>query len=480
MKEHNNIADWYRNELDNYSVKPAKDAWQSLADDLDSNEALTDKNFSEWYKKEADKLAERPDYTVWEKLSTELDTASVWDRLVVSLNSYDKFIWWRNLTLKLGAISLFLLGSYLAYDNHGLKNQEIAQNRTEKAIKTTKSYNNVPEKIDTKSLNKELNKINSYNNKKSYSNKRDNQDYHQKKYRTKRHFVAKHNIKEQANNEEELLASTSKYLGVKPLIASHLNDVYFANRSAIELGINRRQINEEDISHLFISKDFLVKKDKNKIIFNSKRFLAHFVFGIYARRIYVGINAGFKKQGMINFINKNSVLAKYKQTNYLDFGQTYGATVGLIVSDKFNVETNVNFNSTAGYKRDFSFEGNTVKEDLNLNYTSISILAKKMANKSTFDNKKYSSNFIAGIYGSYLTSSNVNGVAITDYKKSDFGIVLGFEQDRYLTKSLIITPSIRFNQGLMNISKTNTHYNSSRNFSLAFNLGIKYIFLKKG
>jgi len=479
LKEDNNISDWYRKELNNYNVEPNESTWNTLSDDLDNNEVLNDKNFSEWYKKEVEELAERPDYRVWEKLATKLDTTNVWGKLVSSLNSYDKFIWWRNLTLKLGAISLFLFGSYLVYDNYKVKNQEIAQNRTEKPIKITKSYNNVHEKIDAKSLNKESNKINSYDNKKFHSNKHGNQNYHQKQYRTKRQFVAKNNIKEQANNEEELLATTSNFMGVNPLIANHLNDDYFADR-LLELGVNRQRISEKDLSHLFISKDFLVKKDKNKIIFNSKRFSAHFVFGIYARRIYFGINTGFKKQGMINAINKNALLSQYKQKNYLDFGQTYGATIGVIVSDKFNVETNVNFNSTAGYKRDFSLEGNTIKEELNLNYTSVSILAKKMANKSTFDNKKYSSNFIAGIYGAYLTSSNINGVAIADYKKADFGIVLGFEQDRYLTKSLIITPGIRFNQGLMNIINTNKQYNSSRNFALEFNLGIKYIFLKKG
>ena len=88
------------------------------------------------------------------------------------------------------------------------------------------------------------------------------------------------------------------------------------------------------------------------------------------------------------------------------------------------------------------------------------------------------------IYGAYLTSSKskINGTATNayGYKKADLGIVLGFEQDRYITKEFVITPGIRYNQGLINIANNKSSYNSARNFSLEFNLGIKYIFLKKG
>ena len=92
MKDFDNIEDWYREELNNYNVDPDKGAWDALSNDLDANMTLTDDNISEWYKREVSKLEERPDYTVWEKIATKLDTASVWDKLVVSLNRYDQMI----------------------------------------------------------------------------------------------------------------------------------------------------------------------------------------------------------------------------------------------------------------------------------------------------------------------------------------------------------------------------------------------------
>ena len=141
-----------------------------------------------------------------------------------------------------------------------------------------------------------------------------------------------------------------------------------------------------------------------------------------------------KKQGMITSIKKNSALGEFHQQSFLNFGNTFGSTFGWIVSDKLNVETNLNFISTAGFNRAFSNESTTIEEELKLKYTTLNILAKKMSNKSTFDNKKYSTNLIGGIYAGYLISSSsiINGNSFynNNFKKIDFGIVLGIEQDR--------------------------------------------------
>lgn len=218
-------------------------------------------------------------------------------------------------------------------------------------------------------------------------------------------------------------------------------------------------------------------------MFNNKRFSAHFAFGVYARRFYLGVNFGVKKQGMLTSLKNNPGMGEFQQQHFLDFGNTIGSTFGWIVSDKLNVETNLNFISTAGYNSAFSNENSSFEEELKLNYTTLSILAKKMNNKSTFDNKKYSTNLIGGVYTGYLTTSSIiSGQTTTNksFNNMDFGVILGIEQDRYITKSLIITPGFRYQQGLINIANDASLFQSARNFSIEFNLGIKYIFLKKG
>jgi hypothetical protein len=106
-----------------------------------------------------------------------------------------------------------------------------------------------------------------------------------------------------------------------------------------------------------------------------------------------------------------------------------------------------------------------------------------MNSRSTYDNKVYSTNFIGGIYASHLTRAftSLDGASAStdDYKKTDYGIVLGIEQDRYLTKNIVITPGIKYNQGIANITASSSPFNSAKNLSFEFNLGVKYLFFVK-
>ena len=478
MKDIDNIEDWYRNEMENYNVTPDKEVWSSLSDELDASTPLTDDNVSEWYKKEVEKFTERPDYTVWEKLSTNLDTATVWDKLVTSLNTYDQYIWWRNLAFRGTAIFMLLLGSYLAFQQFEQKSSVADNNVKDLTIETNLSnHQTAKEKVVIKQAkeiianNKSIIPTSALLATKEEDKKSSN--------------VATRNYGAINNNgikDESLLANKNDIQKIESLYAPKFGDE-FTNRD-IKRGLSKNGLSEKDIALPAEQKEFLVKKRKNKIVFNNKRFSSYFLFGLYARRFYAGLNFGVKKQGFISTIKKSSEFENYTQQYFLDFGTTVGGTVGWIVSDKLNVEANVNVNSTSGYKRKFSNEVSSFEEELNLNYTTISVLAKRMHNKSTFDNKKYSTNLIGGLYGGQLTSSSsiMNGQSITnkDCKKIDFGLVLGVEQDRYLTKAFVITPGIRYQQGLMNVANESSMFSSSRNFSLSFNLGIKYIFLKKG
>lgn len=484
MSDLNNIEDWYRDELNDFNVNPDDKVWDSLSDELDANMTLTDDNISEWYKREASKLEERPDYTVWEKLATNLDTTSVWDKLVVSLNQYDKFIWWRNTILKGSAVLLLIGGSYLAYHNYSndISNSAISKNEgNNKSISNNLRDNHSTTK---RSQNKSLDGIKSeatesLYSKNSQTNKIKNEKNNTKQFKS---TTKKNTNPTASNSNNRLYASTQNEELYTSLKVNDLNSLKTKNKPTIVTEIERRNLTTEDISHTVSSADFLVKKEKNKIVFNSKRFSSYTSYGLYARRFYLGLNAGIKKQGLIAKIKEESSLAEFNQVEYLDFGSSFGGTFGYILSDKINLESNINAFSSSGYKKRYNREGISYQEDLNLNYGTVSFLAKHMNTKSTFDNKVYSTNFIAGVYASWLYSANstINGNTsnLKSFNNTDLGIVLGIEQDRYLSKTIIITPGIRYNQGLTNIANTSNEYESARNYSLEFNIGLKYIFLK--
>lgn len=486
MKDIENIEDWYRDELNNYNVEPDQNGWNSLAEDLDINTPLTDNNISEWYKKEATKLEERPDFIVWEKISTNLDTVSVWDKLAVSLNRYELFIWWRNLAFKGVAVAMILFGSYLTYNNY-TKETFYSKNNKKNTLKRETTYGFASLLGSTNKLSNTFSKKTLTNitgtNKHTATNILAKNEEPLKTTITKTIASTKNSITNKTIKKDQILyASNKKIKHYSSISAENLSTLKTTQKRNIFTDFNRKKITERDISHIHSNKSFLVKKDKNKILFNQKRFAAHSSFGIINKRIYIGANLGLKKQGLITHTKENSALSTYKQKNLLDFGTNFGGVFGIVISNKLNIETNINFNSTAGYKRAFSTEGIAFQENLNMNYTSINLLAKKMNSRSTFDNRIYSTNLIGGIYTSYLRTavSDINGATrnLDQYNRTDVGIVLGIEQDRHITQTLVITPGIRYNQGLINIANENNSFESARNFSLEFNLGIKYIFIK--
>lgn len=473
--EDGNIEDWYREELSNFEANP-DNGWDSLSDELDASDIaggeVKEENIEDWYRKEMERYEEKPDAVVWNKLSDKLDVSNVWERLLVSLNHYDKVMWWKSTAFKSAAVLLLLFGSYVTYLNYfdvepsgndSLARVENENFATEKADKTEISNKNnsiVENKKGDIFTSKEVSNLN--------------------RERISDDLPTDQN----PLNNDELLASANDGMD-KSLLS------YVANKNANlenESVVNGKVV-EKDMEladpriKTLESKEFLVKKDRNKIIFNSKRFSSHFVFGMYARRIYFGVNAGFKKQYVISSLKDNSHLADFNKNELLDFGTSFGGTVGLIVSDKFNLESSVNLMSSVGYKTEYSnAEGTNFTEELDLNYTQVSLLAKKMNNKTTFDNKKYSTNFIGGVYVGVLNSAKMSSLdnAMENFSKIDYGIVLGIEQDRYLTKELVITPGVRYHQGIQNTASGISPFSSSRNFSLEFNLGLKFIFLKKG
>jgi len=517
LKDIDNIEEWYRDELNNYNVEPDKNLWDSLAEDLDASTPLTDETIGDWYKKEVSKLEEQPDYTVWNKIATQLDTTSVWEKLAVSLNKYDQLIWWKNISLKATSVFLICFGSYLVYDNYFDAENSTAFNSPREDKKEST--------LGKRGINLLLNSGEDSQREKSYSTVKDSINGivdGEENYRANSNLMhpSKDNLarnnsivsnevaieddisqalkgaksdlmsqKAEVNNEKgseqsALYASREKMYKSKSIAVDNLDDLKTNANRTIFTEINRRQIITQDISHHFEKGEYLVKKDRDKIVFNSKRFSSYSMFGVYTRRIYAGINIGVKKQGMITVLNEGADLAVYDQSILLDFGSNFGGTVGFILSDNVNIEANLNLNATSGYKRAFDAEGISYQENLNLNYTTINLLAKKMNNKSTFDNKVYSTNLIGGVYLSCLRNahSEVKGLSrdLNEYKQIDYGIVLGIEQDRYVTKTLVITPGIRYNQGIANVVNSDSQFKSSRNFSFEFNLGVKYIFLKKG
>lgn len=456
MKDNFNIEDWYKNELENYSVPPDANSWNKLSEQLNHEELLTDEKMDEWYKKELEKVESQPDNAIWEKLSTRLDTSSVWERLAVTLTKYERFVWWRNTLLKTAALLLFFAGLTVTINNN-----------------SSESVNHNPQ-IISQYANALFNNKNTDNS--LYGKIVDN-DINQKELTEEQPI----RIKKPVNSISLIKKETTLKPPNENLIASKK---YSFNAS--KFYSNTTEINtnyyENNLHKTIYAKEFLIKKENNKIIFNNKRFTSNFAIGVYAQRFYVGLNGGIKKQGMFTKINELGTLQNYKQETLLDHGSSIGATFGIILTDKLNIETNINYASN-GFRKKYISNEEVINERLSLSHTNIGLVAKRTYNKSTFDSKTYSTNIIGGVYVGVLNSSKtkINSTILntSNYENIDLGLVLGIEQDRYISKTLVITPGIRYYQGIKNSATTQNPLSSAYSYSVEFNLGLKYIFLKR-
>lgn len=437
MSENFNIEEWYKNELSNYKPIPDKKGWESV-----TNKLNTDEQFENWLKEEINKIERNPEKKVWARLDAKLDIANVWNSLNKSLNNYYFFIKWRNVLLKGLSVALLFLGTYATYVS--ILNKE---------IQSTFTNNN----------NNNNNIVASFTQQQARSNKLVK--------------TQKNNFNNNGQKNSQLLASRNQFIKIEPL-----NNIihYNFNKTSIKQQLDTTKKSGIDQSKLFMffEDDYFVKKKRDKILFNSNRFSANFIYSLYRNKFYSGITASLKHNGAL-FQSKKELV----KSNRLNPGLAYGGTFGIILSEHLNVETNIYISNTKGSKNVIKSEGNEIEETIKTNYSSINILAKKMFHKSTFDNKRYSYNIIGGLYLSSLnsasiTTNNNNKDISTSFVNYDLGIVTGIERDQYLTKELILTTGVKFNQGFINTSNYQD-YNALYNSSLELNLGIKYVFLKK-
>lgn len=462
MKNKKKIDDWYKNELENFSVEPEKGSWDKLSSSMDNPSGWSDEVFDDFVRDEVEHIEANPDKAVWEKLSGNLDTATVWERLSTTLTRYERFIWWRNFAFKSAALALFFMGVGLSVNEYFNEDTHQNNEKVNTPTFTATTFEQATKQAPTRSVlaSKDVLNLSIAEKQKVNQNIISNSSK-----QTNKPIAAKKNVTSTAKNHAYIVSKK---------VNQQLN-----SDKEIHLKKSNHELKETTIE----PKEFLIKKENNKIIFNNKRFSSHFAFGIYAKRIYAGLNISFKKQSMITQLKNNNDFKGLSQNTLLDHGSSFGTTAGIILSDKMNLETNVNFYSSNGYRKQYASDEMNYTENLTLAYTNVSILAKRMYNKSTFDDKKYSTNFIGGLYFGYLSSATsvINGLTYKNeaYTNLDYGVVLGLEQDRYLTKELIITPGIRYYQGAKNIANTENHFSFAYNSTLEFNLGIRYIFLKR-
>lgn len=201
---------------------------------------------------------------------------------------------------------------------------------------------------------------------------------------------------------------------------------------------------------------------------------------------YVGGIGGVKNQWLLSASTINSFKQQEPAYPVAVFSQTYGVSAGMVVNDKFNVQSDMFFITKNGLKQVDYEAGHSIAKEIQFGYYKLGlsgVFKKKMLKKSKLP---VTNNFVLGVYGGWLRSGElivdqelVSDIS-NDYRNGDFGLVGGYELSFLAGNHFAIAPGFRYHQGLMNIYKGTeevpAEFNRTLNTSFELNLGLRYLF----
>ncbi len=166
----------------------------------------------------------------------------------------------------------------------------------------------------------------------------------------------------------------------------------------------------------------------------------------------------------------------------LDFGPAYGFTLGYTFNPRWGIQLDWVVNSNQGQKWSNQYGNYISYKENNLTYSHFPLLLKhKRAKESKLTKKPFVLNYIVGVQYSRLKSAEINvdnGLAQDLLKKTDWGLVLGFDYDLYLNKHFFFTVGTRSSLAASNdpLAIFSNKRNEARNFLMGVQASMHYKF----
>ncbi len=168
----------------------------------------------------------------------------------------------------------------------------------------------------------------------------------------------------------------------------------------------------------------------------------------------------------------------------LDFGPAYGFTLGYTFNPNWGVQLDWVVNSNQGQKWSNQYGNYISYKENNLTYSHFPLLLKyKRAKESKLTKKPFVLNYIVGVQYSRLKSAEINvdnGLARDLLKKTDWGLVIGFDYDLYLNKDFFFTVGTRSSLAASNnpMAIFSNKKDEARNFLMGVQASLHYKFSK--
>jgi len=419
---------------------------------------IDEHHIEDWYRKEVSALEQEPETEVWERLEDSLDVENVWKRLLVSLNKWDRMLWFWRLSYRGLGIALILISGYFGYQYINDERQPLQDGQKLAENIPLKTKENTGTK-DTKS------KSNSHQKTATFSEHKQTINNNPSAESTGITYLNESKPPSYSKIDEELIKTPSSHqlanvdqkpaLALMPLLPARFKTAW---RSKV--------INTANLAKLPVA-DELQESGLPELF-------------------YLGITGSIQNQWLLSPETYNGLGKEGLNYTEPDFGYSAGIAAGCNIFGNFDAEVNLLLSQSGQKYMDF-IEGNSIERELNFEYYHVS-LAGKWKNGRHTGRQSFSSNWILGIYAGYARSveevmnGNIQDIS-ANYRKGNFGMITGYERTYYISNRLIFAPGIIYQLGLVNTFKgtltTPVTFNRTFHSSIELNIGLRYLFNKE-
>lgn len=390
--------------------------------------------FEKWYKERIESNTEAPPESVWEEVQNALDVDNVWDKVSNKLNHPSGMA--KPGFRIFAAVFLILIasaGMIILFSD---------------PFSTTDTGN-------ITSINEQpvINKLPSLSGK-------------QTALRTKTFYPAEISLRRQHTRP---VSEEAKGYGERDAAIYPDGTTMMASLAAIPITSLPVQMKASSIKHpYYISVD-------NEVI-NKNGQLAELLTPSESPSRHNGY-FGLSLQYANTWMRNNKTASGLKSSSLVDsrpsFGKSAGLIAGMPLGNRLEIKVALDVISEKRQSYHEYLHGQYVSTGIDMDYTKFAL----MAGYRIFQNKSHQ--LAAGMYGGYLNNATqyIDGEGVNHtryYKKSDYGIVAGYEYTHHLGSNVHLGTGIYVNYGLNNVFSGSEHIPSylNRTNLLSFNLGI--------
>jgi hypothetical protein len=476
------------------------------------------RDFYNWYKTKITENLQEPPEDAWQNISDELDTNAVWERIAVKLDAKTPWYGQRSFYYSLPLVLLLLLsGGLYVHNKYASKSFFDSTPSTTTERKNKMNSGSIPEvsertesPLNTGTQSAEAVKQDSELPGLPYlSADRATGDGSVKKESSKERTAEKPvaaNGKE-SSETERAAADHARAVESHPVIregfiASASDSTRADNEAVVSLLVERMAVVAYDtkidekggqpipthLSRKNVSVNFFTLHDSMLTVSpvsvtlrpdSISRISIRDSFGklMHSKTIEFGMTGSVKNTWLLNRTTFTGLEKHTMNTTLPDFGKDIGLVFCYNFAPRFSAQAEGMFLSQMGQRYKEYRHGNYVTRNVDLSFYGLNLLLKYSRNKIINGQPLNAHGLLAGFYAGALkkATESISGEVFdirAAYSSYDYGALLGYEYNRYLSRRLVLTSGLRINYGFANVYAERIPKTATGSFDL--NLAVKY------